>query len=174
MVEDVRSPEGIRGGPSCEIDARMLDHAIEKAQRHLLSLQSEAGYWVGELGADASVTASYVPVMYFMTGGVDPEKQKKVVNHVLNKQQADGSWPAYFGGPGDLSVSVQNYFALKLAGISADEPVMQRARQFILSRGGLSKTNTITRIWLALFGQVEWRATPSVPVELMLLPDRSP
>ena len=31
-------------------------------------------------------------------------------------QQADGSWPLYAGGPGNLSTTIEAYFALKLAG----------------------------------------------------------
>lgn len=150
-----------------------LDLAIERASRHLLSLQHRRGFWVGELEADASVTAGYIPLMYFMTGEIDPLRKKKAVEFVLSKQLEDGLWPSYAGGPGNLDVSVQNYFALKLAGVSPDEPFMVRARESILKKGGLAKINTITKIWLALFGQYDWQDTPAIPVELMLLPDRS-
>lgn len=106
-----------------------------------------------------------------MTGKVDPIKQQKVVNYVKSKQRGDGSWSTYYGGSGDLSVTVQAYFALKLAGISAQEPFMQRARDFVLSHGGITKSNTLTKIWLALFGQLDWRGTPSMPPEIILLPN---
>ncbi len=33
------------------------------------------------------------------------------------------------------------------------------------------KANTITRIWLALFGQFDYRGTPSIPPEIILLPN---
>ncbi len=156
------------------VDPTALDRAISLARDHLLGLQAPAGYWVGELEADASVTAGYIPLMHFMTGKVDPAKRDKAVRFILSKQIADGSWPSYAGGPGDLNVTAQVYFALKLAGLAAEEPLMTRARQFILSKGGLTATNTLTRIFLAIFGQYDWRGTPSVPVELMLLPRRSP
>jgi squalene-hopene/tetraprenyl-beta-curcumene cyclase len=156
-----------------ERDARRiieLEPAIEKARTHLLGLQNPHGYWVGELEADASVSAGYIPLMYFMTGRVDPEKRDKAVNYALSKQKPDGSWSAYYGGPGDLNVSIQVYFALKLAGIPASEGYMEKARAFILSRGGVMQSNTITRIWLALFGQYDWRGAPSIPPELILCP----
>ena len=47
---------------------------------------------------------------------------------------------------------------------------MTRARDLILSRGGAAQANVFTRIALALFGQVPWRAVPEMPVEIMLLP----
>ena len=47
---------------------------------------------------------------------------------------------------------------------------MTRAREAILARGGAARCNVFTRITLALFGQVPWRAVPVMPVEIMLLP----
>jgi len=150
---------------------RALAEEIRRAQAHLLARQSPKGYWVGELEADASVSAGYVPLMHFMLGAVDPERQRKTVTFVRRRQNPDGSWPAYAGGPGDLSVSIQAYFALKLAGVSAEEPCLECARQFILARGGIGKANAITKVWLALFGQFDWWGTPAVPPELILLPN---
>ena len=47
---------------------------------------------------------------------------------------------------------------------------MVRARRSILKAGGAAKANVFTRTSLALFGQVPWRAVPSMPVELIFLP----
>ena len=149
----------------------MLDRALKKAQGYLLRNQDAKGYWVGELEADASVSAGYIPLMYFMTGKVDPVKQAKVVYYVKSRQKEDGSWSTFYGGPGDLNVTIQAYFALKLAGFSGSEPYMLKARDFVLSRGGVMKANTITRIWLAVFGQYDYRGTPSIPPEIIFLPN---
>lgn len=154
-----------------DIDRQAPDQAIKRTRDYLLRVQSEEGYWVGELEADVTVTGGYVPLMYFMTGKVGPTRQQKVINYVRSKQQADGSWGTCHGGPGDLSVTIQAYFDLKLAGVSAEEPFMQRARDFILSRGGITRSNTLTKIWLALFGQFDWRGTPSIPPEIIFLPN---
>lgn len=82
------------------IDATVLDDKIKRASHYLLGLQYPIGYWVGELEADSSVTADYIPLMYFMTGHVDREKQEKAVEYVLSKQLDNGLWPSYSGGPG--------------------------------------------------------------------------
>jgi squalene-hopene/tetraprenyl-beta-curcumene cyclase len=47
---------------------------------------------------------------------------------------------------------------------------MKRARDIILQNGGAAVSNVFTRIQLALFGAVPWRAVPVMPVEIMLLP----
>ncbi|MEW5871310.1 MAG: squalene--hopene cyclase [Chloroflexota bacterium] len=145
--------------------------AIRRTQNYLLRAQHPDGYWVGKLEADASVPAGYIPLMHFMYGKIDPLRRDKVVNKVRRLQNADGSWSAFHAGPGDLSVSIQVYFALKLGGISADQPFMQRARAFILAQGGIDEANVITQVWLALFGQFDWEATPSIPPEIILLPN---
>ncbi len=62
------------------------------------------------------------------------------------------------------------YYALKLAGDDPQAAHMQRARAAILARGGAARCNVFSRIMLAMFGQVPWRAAPYIPVEIMLLP----
>lgn len=155
--------------PRADLDR--VEAAARKAREHLLGLQNEGGYWVGELEADTSVAAGYIPLMLFMTGKIDEPRARKIVHYVLSRQKPDGSWSTYEGGPGDLSVSVQVYFALKLTGKAETEPEMRRAKEFILSRGGVQRANLITKIWLAVFGQYDWRRIPSLPPELILLPN---
>jgi squalene-hopene/tetraprenyl-beta-curcumene cyclase len=156
-----------------KLDADALDEAIGSIRRYLLQHQAPEGYWVAELESDVSVSAGYVVLMRFM--GIDqPERERKIVHTLKSQQLPDGGWYSYPGGGGNLDVSVQTYFALKLAGIPADEPFMQRAREFILSQGGARETHTFTRILIALLGQYKWEGLPALPPELMLLPDWSP
>src|SRR5207247_2995230 len=79
-------------------------------------------------------------------------------------------WPIYAGGPGNLSTTIEAYFALRLAGHAPSEPALVRARDFILAEGGLARAGVFTRIWLAYFGQFPWTGVPAMPVELVLLP----
>ena len=154
-----------------EMPLPKLEIAIRLAQEVLLKKQLSAGYWAGELRADASVPAGYIPLMVFMRGEVDAKRARKIVSSVKSQQNPDGSWSSHYGGPGDLNVSIQTYFGLKLAGVAGLEPAMQRGRDFILSKGGISRANVFTKIWLALFGQYDWRGTPSLPPEIIFLPN---
>ena len=86
------------------------------------------------------------------------------------RQAAHGGWPLYPGGELDISASVKAYYALKLIGDDPAAPHMARARRAILAQGGAARCNVFSRITLALFGQVPWRAVPVMPVEIMLLP----
>ena len=77
---------------------------------------------------------------------------------------------SFHDGAFDISASVKAYFALKMIGDDTDAPHMARAREAILADGGAARVNVFTRILLALFGAVPWRAVPTMPVEIMLLP----
>jgi squalene-hopene/tetraprenyl-beta-curcumene cyclase len=154
--------------------AAALPRAITKAQEALLRAQHPEGFWVGSLQADVSVGAGYLPLMHFLSGSIPAGRAAKIVDHLLSSLRPDGSWPSYYGGPGDLNVCLQTYFALKLAGLSPEEPRMRAARAFIRKAGGIEAASTITRIWLALFGQAAWDAVPTIPPELILLPDWFP
>lgn len=153
---------------------RSVAEALRRAQGYLLARQHPDGYWLGELEADVSVTAGYVPVMHAVTGRVDPVRRDKAVAFVRSRQRADGSWPVYHGGPGNLDVSIQAYFGLKLAGVPGNEPAMGAARSFIVSQGGAERANLVTKVWLAVFGQYDYDRIPTVPPELMLLPENGP
>jgi squalene-hopene/tetraprenyl-beta-curcumene cyclase len=146
-----------------------LDRAIQRARDALLRLQSDAGYWCFELEADCTIPAEYIMMMHF-TGDVDADLQAKLARYIRRRQAEHNGWPLYPGGEFDMSCSVKCYYALKLAGDDPDELHMRRARAAVLARGGAARSNVFTRIGLALFGQVPWRGTPYVPVEIGLLP----
>ncbi len=146
-----------------------LDAAIEAATASLLSHQSGDGYWVFELEADATIPAEYILLNHFL-GRPEPELERRIARYLRSVQGEHGGWPLFHGGRLDVSCSVKAYFALKAAGDSPDAPHMARARQAILAAGGARRCNVFTRIMLALFGEVPWRAAPTMPIEIMLLP----
>ncbi len=150
-----------------------LDGAIDKAKECLLSTQYPEGYWWGELESNVTITAEYLLLTHFL-GVRDEERWGKIANYLLEQQRSDGTWAIWFGGPGDLSTTIEAYFALKLAGLDPKVPEMRRAREFILEQGGIPQARVFTKIWLALFGQWRWADLPIMPPELMLLPSWFP
>jgi squalene-hopene/tetraprenyl-beta-curcumene cyclase len=146
-----------------------LDRAIKNAQDRLLSLQHQDGYWVFELEADCTIPAEYIMMMHYLDD-IDEKLQAKIANYLRKHQSADGSYPLYPGGAGDISCSVKVYYALKMAGDTPEQPHMARLRNYILGEGGAAKANVFTRIALAIFEQLPWRGVPFIPVEIMLLP----
>lgn len=150
-----------------------VERSVKRAQDFLLGLQYPEGYWWGELESNCTMEAEFIMLTHFL-GAVDRRRERKLVNYILSKQREDGTWGQYYGAPGDLNTTTECYFALKLAGVSAQEPFMRKARDFVLSKGGVPRTRVFTKIWLALFGQWEWRGVPVMPPELVLLPRWAP
>jgi squalene-hopene/tetraprenyl-beta-curcumene cyclase len=146
-----------------------LEQAIERGANHLLSLQDEAGYWQGELEADTTLESDYIFYLHIL-GKADPQRIAKMANYVRRHQQPDGGWSIYPDGPPELNATVKAYFALKLAGDSPDSVHLKIAREAVHRLGGLERTNSYTRFYLALVGAVSWDMVPAVPPELMLLP----
>ena len=150
-----------------------VDQAIRRSQNYFRQAQFPEGYWLGELESNPTMEAEYLMLCYF-TDRNDSERCKKICNHILSKQRSDGSWGQYYDSPGDVSTSVECYFALKLAGHSLNSKPLQKARKFILSKGGVPKVRIFTKVWLALFGQWEWKGTPNMPPEMIFLPSWAP
>ena len=152
-----------------------LDEAIERARKALLARQQADGHWCFEFETDCTISAEYILMMHFLDE-IDVALQEKLARYIRLKQRTDthGGWPLYHDGAIDLSCSVKAYYALKAAGDEAGAPHMHRAREAILAKGGAARSNVFTRILLAMFRQVPWRAAPYVPVEIMLFPRWAP
>src|SRR4029077_12074303 len=69
-----------------------------------------------------------------------------------------------------VSPTVKAYCALKLAGIDPEGGPLSRARERILSLGGLQAANSYVKINLSLFGLYPRKHVPSVPPEITMLP----
>ncbi|MHB1883112.1 MAG: squalene--hopene cyclase, partial [Acidithiobacillus sp.] len=153
---------------SSSIFRASLDRVIAEARTALGNLQAEDGHWCFEFEADCTIPAEYILMQHYMDER-DTSLEAKMAVYLRNKQADHGGWPLYYGGRFDLSASVKAYYALKLAGDAPELPHMRRAREAILAHGGAEHANVFTRITLALFAQVPWRAVPFIPVEIMLL-----
>jgi squalene-hopene/tetraprenyl-beta-curcumene cyclase len=116
--------------------------------------------------------SQYIFFNRFM-GRSRPDIEGRLIEHLRATQQPQGGWPLYQKGPGHLSVTVEAYTAMRLSGISPEDPAMVLARQFIHERGGLERAGVFTKIFLAYFGEVPWTAIPTLPPELMFVPARS-
>ncbi|MBI5113589.1 MAG: squalene--hopene cyclase [Rhodovulum sp.] len=151
-----------------------LDAHIGKATDALLSYQQTDGHWVFELEADATIPSEYVLLVHHLGEEPNLELERKIGVYLRRIQGDHGGWPLFKDGEFNISASVKAYFALKMIGDDPEAPHMRRAREAILAHGGASHVNVFTRIQLALYGQVSWRAVPVMPAEIMLLPRWSP
>jgi len=146
-----------------------VERTLGESRAWLASRQAGDGHWLFELEADATIPAELILLHHYLDE-IDDALEQRLAVYLRRIQGAHGGWPLFHDGDFNISASVKAYYALKLVGDSVDAPHMRRAREAILAHGGAAKANVFTRIALAMFGQVPWRATPLIRVEAMLLP----
>jgi squalene-hopene/tetraprenyl-beta-curcumene cyclase len=146
---------------------------MDRTRAHVLGLQHAAGWWQGELETNVTMDAEDLLLRHFL-GVWDDALAAAAGRWIRSQQRADGTWANFFGGPADLSTTVEAYVALRLAGDQSDAPHMLRARDHILAHGGVEATRVFTRLWLALSGRWSWDDLPVIPPELIYLPSWFP
>lgn len=159
--------------------SRLAD-AINRAQDYLFAQQNLEGFWWAELEANVTLTAEYLMLHRILmhadpanavSNGRDREAQiQQMARYLLRQQCSHGGWELFYGDGGEISTTIEAYFALKLAGHGENELPMQQARRFILERGGLAKARVFTKLHLALFGAYPWNGIPTLPPWFMFLP----
>jgi squalene-hopene/tetraprenyl-beta-curcumene cyclase len=152
---------------------KLVEECIAKTQSYFEETQNQEGYWWGELESNPTMEAEYIMLTRFLNSD-EGDRISLIANDIRQRQGLDGSWGMYYHAPGDLSTSIECYFALKLAGDLVDETHMVAAKEFILSKGGVACSRIFTKIWLALFKQWDWKGTPVMPPEMFLLPRWAP
>ena len=153
--------------------ALTLIRALRRATDALWSKQHPDGYWWAELQSNVSITAE-VLLLHHVWDVFDRVPKAKAEAYFRGEQRAHGGWELAYGDGGELSVTIEAYMALRLLGIAQADPALVRARAFILSRGGISKSRIFTKMHLALIGAYGWDGLPSLPPALMMLPDEGP
>jgi squalene-hopene/tetraprenyl-beta-curcumene cyclase len=147
--------------------------AIDRSQNYLLSTQYPQGYWWAELESNVTITAE--TILLHKIWGTDSDRPLSKAETYLRQQQNDnGAWSLFHGDGGDLSTTIEAYMGLRLLGVPSADPALMSAKEFILSRGGISKSRIFTKMHLALIGCYDWRGVPSIPPWIMLLPDDFP
>ena len=160
-------------GNRTQVTRAALEGAIARSQNYLLSLQHPDGYWWAELESNVTITAEVV-LLHKLWGTAKTRPLHKVEAYLRSQQREHGGWELFYGDGGELSTSVEAYMALRLLGVPANDPALEKARSFILKKGGISKTRIFTKFHLGLIGCYDWRGLPSIPSWVMLLPDAFP
>ncbi|NUK36772.1 squalene--hopene cyclase [Streptomyces lunaelactis] len=147
--------------------------AAERSVQHLLGRQDAEGWWKGDLETNVTMDAEDLLLRQFL-GIQDATTTEASARFIRGEQREDGTWGTFYGGPGELSATIEAYVALRLAGDRPDEAHMARASAWIREQGGIAAGRVFTRIWLALFGWWKWDDLPELPPELIFFPKWMP
>ena len=152
---------------------KSIADTIAASQKHIFSLQYPEGYWWAELESNVTITSEAV-LLHKIWGTDKTRSLYKVEKYLRSQQREHGGWELFYGDGGEISTSVEAYMAMRLLGVPATDPALVKARNFIIKRGGISKTRIFTKFHLALIGCYDWQGIPSIPPSIMLLPENFP
>ncbi|QEV21423.1 squalene--hopene cyclase [Streptomyces alboniger] len=147
--------------------------ALQRSTEFLLSRQDAQGWWKGDLETNVTMDAEDLLLRQFL-GIRDEHTTRAAALFIRGEQREDGTWATFYGGPGELSTTIEAYVALRLAGDRPEDAHMARASAWIRGQGGIAASRVFTRIWLALFGWWKWDDLPELPPELIYFPSWVP
>ncbi|MCM3571327.1 squalene--hopene cyclase [Neobacillus mesonae] len=133
--------------------------------------QSPDGSWDYPFDTGIS-TDAYMIILLRTLELHDEELIQGLCRRILNQQEKNGAWKLFYDeGDGNVSATLEAYYALLYSGYYAKEDKRLRAaKKFVLAHGGLREVSTFTKIILAITGQYQWPDVTPMPVELILLP----
>lgn len=126
------------------------------------------GHWCGDVWTNAAITAEHIFLCQAISIDLSADREA-FITWLLSSQGADGGWNTDPGSPGDISITVEVYLALKILGVPQLHEQMRNARSFVISAGGVAKVRVLTRVWLATFGLFPWSDLPMLFPESVLL-----
>ncbi|MEH6956016.1 squalene--hopene cyclase [Neobacillus drentensis] len=148
-----------------------IDWIIERLRKD----QSPDGSWNYPFETGLS-TDAYMIILLRTLELNDEELIQGLVSRILSKQEKNGAWKLYYDeGDGNLSATVEVYYALLYSGYTKkDDKRLRAAKRFILSKGGLEEVSIFTKVMLSLTGQYIWPDFSPLPIEFILLPHYFP
>jgi lanosterol synthase len=118
--------------------------------------------------------------LYVTDGRLSRPEEQEVARYIFSMQNlgsrndGKGGWGLHTAGDSTVFGTAMNYTALRLLGISSEDPRMRKARGCLYELGGAINGPHWAKFWLSVLGVMEWEVVNPVPPELWLLPDWTP
>lgn len=142
-------------------DGTQLTSTIRLAVQHLEESQTPSGYWA-ECFDTGVMPDAQTAIALRLLGVNDVTWTNQLIEKIKMEQRENGSWGVYPGDNGDLSTTVECYYALELyKGWGSNTLQKERAELFIRQQGGLRKCRNLTKIFLAIGREIPWSWLPA-------------
>jgi sporulenol synthase len=149
----------------------VIESELTRLVAQLKDKQSKDGSW-RFCFESSSMTDAYMIILLRSLRIHDEELIKSLVKRIEVRQSDHGAWKLYEDeAEGNISATVEAYYALLYSGYKQKgDKEMEKAKQFIISQGGLAKVSSLTKFMLGMTGQYPWPRYFPVPIEILLLP----
>ncbi|PQQ11008.1 cycloartenol Synthase [Prunus yedoensis var. nudiflora] len=145
-----------------EISEEAVGITLRRALSFYSTLQAEDGFWPGDYGGPLFLLPGLV-IGLSVTGALHAilphEHQQEICRYLYNHQNIDGGWGLHIEGPSTMFCTALSYVTLRLLGEEMDggDGAMDRARKWILDRGGVTFIPSWGKMWLSdiLWGSLQ-------------------
>lgn len=152
-----------------KVESLDTEPALNRAAARLLSLQNDNGSWEGEMVWCPMLTAQYVLLHYILGKPLEPDRCRLVRRNLETTRLERGLWGMHEHSSPHLFVTTLVYVALRLLGVSRDDPMIEPARQFIHAEGVVGIPSW-GKFWLALLNLYDWNGVHAIVPEAWHLP----
>jgi squalene/oxidosqualene cyclase-like protein len=151
-----------------------LDRAIDRALEHLSETQHESGAWLGDYGGPMFLLPIYIGTCVGTGVTIPDDVGADIIRYLRHTQNADGGFGLHVESHSYQFTTCTTYAALRLLDVSADDPMLLRARNFIRAHGGPLTAASWGKFFLTLLNLHDYRGLNPVPPEMWLLPKSLP
>lgn len=153
----------------------MVKSEIRRMIQLLAAIQERDGAWrfCFESGP---MTDAYMILLSRTLQVNNAELVERLARRLVSLQGENGAWRLFPDEPheGNLSATVEAYMGILASRfLPQKDERMQAARQYILTRGGISNVSLSTKTVLSFLGQLPWR-NYALPAEFVLLHAKAP
>ena len=155
------------------------DHVVA-ATASLCALQQASGCWEGEVVWNTLLLSQYVFVRSIVAGKpatqlFDDATRARMVQYFRVSCGRDGGWGMHPESGPYVFFTAMAYVALRLLGVSVDDPLVAGARGWLRAqRGGVLAIPSWGKFWLAVLGLYGYEGVNPVVPELFVLPEALP
>ncbi|MES2621047.1 MAG: terpene cyclase/mutase family protein [Bacteroidota bacterium] len=146
----------------------------QKGTSYYTSLQSESGHWPGDYGGPHFLAPGLIIASYVTESPLPAAHQVLIKQYFLNHQNEDGGWGLHIEDKSTMFGTVLQYVALRLLGLTANEPAILKARNWIHKHGGATGIPSWGKFYLSVLGVYEWEGCNSLFPEMWLMPESLP
>ncbi|WP_239587447.1 squalene--hopene cyclase [Bacillus pakistanensis] len=153
----------------------LVEAEINRMTDKLIRIQKKEGTW-GFCFENSPSTDAYMIILLKSLKMKEDYLINQLAKRILSKQEVNGAWKLYYDEePGNVSLTVECYFALLYSGLVTESDAnIIKAQKFIIDNGGINQTHSLTKIMLAINGQYHWDDFFPMPIELLLIPRQFP
>ena len=130
------------------------DVVIDKGLEVIAQEQAASGAWKGDYGGPLFLVPIYLAGLHALGESTDPATRDGFVRFIRAHQNEDGGWGLDVESRSFVFTSVLNYVALRLLGVSADDPALRRARTWFLPLKGAPPNRSQPRKLKTAFSSV--------------------